>query len=108
MPDNLVTPSFQDQIGRLAPFVTPVTLNRLALLKYEFHNSPPTLSASRILARGMALNRKLREHANTITIALMPALYLAINPSFGQNQAGDIDTWFYFGLAKSFWHQLGT
>ncbi len=55
----------------------------------------------------MALNRNLREHAITITIALMPAFYLAINPSFGQNQAGDIDTWFYFGLAKSFWHQLG-
>ncbi len=55
----------------------------------------------------MALNRIPREHASTITIALVPALYLAINPSFGQNQAGDIDTWFYFGLAKSFWHQWG-
>jgi hypothetical protein len=53
------------------------------------------------------LKRILLRHGNTIAIALIPALYLAINLSFGQNQAGDIDTWFYFGLAKSFWHQWG-
>jgi hypothetical protein len=44
---------------------------------------------------------------NGVAIALIPLIYLAINPSLGQNQAGDIDTWFYFGLAKSFWHRLG-
>ena len=53
------------------------------------------------------MRRILREHASSITIAAIPLLYLAINPSFGQNQATDIDTWFYFGLAKSFWHHLG-
>ena len=47
------------------------------------------------------------EHISGIAIALIPLIYLAINPSFGQNQAADIDTWFYFGLAKSFWHHLG-
>lgn len=56
----------------------------------------------------MSSKRLLHEHANIVTIALIPALYLAINPSFGQNQAGDWDTWFYFGLAKSFWHHLGS
>ena len=47
------------------------------------------------------------EHISGITIALIPLIYLAINPSFGQNQAGDIDTWFYYGLAKSFWYHWG-
>ena len=55
----------------------------------------------------ISLKRLLLRHGNTIAIALIPIVYLAINPSFGQNQAGDIDTWFYFGLAKSFWHNLG-
>lgn len=40
-------------------------------------------------------------------IALIPLLYIVINPSFGQNLPGDIDTWFYFGLAKEFWHLNG-
>src|SRR5579863_7470666 len=40
-------------------------------------------------------------------LAIIPLLYIVINPSFGENQAADIDTWFYFGLAKSFWHQRG-
>ncbi len=53
------------------------------------------------------MRRILLEHGSIITIALIPLLYLAVNPSLGQNQAGDIDTWFYFGLAKSFWHHLG-
>ena len=47
------------------------------------------------------------EHVSGITIALIPLVYLAINPSFGQNQASDIDTWFYYGLAKSFWYHWG-
>jgi hypothetical protein len=46
-------------------------------------------------------------HTDIVAIALIPALYFAISASFGQNQPGDIDTWFYFGLAKSFWHQWG-
>lgn len=45
--------------------------------------------------------------ADSIIIALTPLLYIVINPSFGQNLPGDIDTWFYFGLAKEFWHQHG-
>lgn len=53
------------------------------------------------------MKRVLLEHIDSVTIALIPLIYLAIDPSFGQNQAGDIDTWFYYGLAKSFWHQLG-
>ena len=53
------------------------------------------------------MRRILPEHISSIAIALIPLLYFAINPCFGQNQAGDIDTWFYFGLAKSFWHHLG-
>lgn len=55
----------------------------------------------------MSLKRKVLGRADTIAIALIPALYLAINPSFGQTPVGDIDTWFYFGLAKSFWHNWG-
>ena len=53
------------------------------------------------------MKRILLEHVSGITIALIPLIYLAINPSFGQNQAGDIDTWFYYGLAKSFWYHWG-
>ena len=53
------------------------------------------------------MKRILLENISGITIALIPLLYLAINRSFGQNQAGDIDTWFYFGVAKSFWYHLG-
>jgi hypothetical protein len=53
------------------------------------------------------VGRTLLKSADSIIIALIPLLYIAINPSFGQNQPGDIDTWFYFGLAKAFWHQFG-
>ena len=49
----------------------------------------------------------LLKQRNIIALALFPLLYVVINPSFGQNQGGDIDTWFYFGLAKYFWHQWG-
>src|SRR5260370_20801347 len=55
----------------------------------------------------MLVRRIVLEHISSITIALVPLLYLAINPSFGQNQAGDIDTWFYYGLAKTFWYPWG-
>jgi hypothetical protein len=58
-------------------------------------------------AGGSSVGRVLFKSADSIIIALIPLLYVAINPSFGQNQAGDIDTWFYFGLAKQFWHQQG-
>lgn len=53
------------------------------------------------------MRRLLLEYSSGITIALIPLIYLAIDPSFGQNQAADIDTWFYFGLAKSFWYHWG-
>ena len=53
------------------------------------------------------MRRILVKHISSITIALIPLVYLAIDPSFGQNQAGDIDTWFYFGLAKSLWYHWG-
>lgn len=53
------------------------------------------------------MRRILLEHISSITIALIPLMYLAIDPSFGQNQAGDIDTWFYLGLAKSLWYHWG-
>ena len=57
---------------------------------------------------GEFLVKRIRvEHVSGVTIALIPLIYLAINPSFGQNQAGDIDTWFYYGLAKSFWYHWG-
>lgn len=58
-------------------------------------------------AEQFRLKRILLDHADTVVIALIPLLYLVINPSFGRNQPGDIDTWFYFGLAKQFWHQQG-
>jgi hypothetical protein len=53
------------------------------------------------------VNGKLRGQIDLIALAVIPIFYLAINPTFGQNQIGDPDTWFYFGLAKSFWHQRG-
>jgi hypothetical protein len=57
---------------------------------------------------GEFLVKRIRvEHVSGVTIALIPLIYLAINPSFGQNQAGDIDTWFYYGLGKSFWYHWG-
>lgn len=58
-------------------------------------------------AKDSRLTDWLDRHA-VILIAFIPLLYLIANPSFGQNQAGDVDTWFYYGLAKSFWHPLGT
>ena len=53
------------------------------------------------------MNRILLGRIDVIALAVVPLVYLVIDPSFGQNQIGDPDTWFYFGLAKSFWHQLG-
>jgi hypothetical protein len=53
------------------------------------------------------VNRILLGRIDVIALAVVPLVYLVIDPSFGQNQIGDPDTWFYFGLAKSFWHQLG-
>lgn len=55
----------------------------------------------------IVVRRILLEHIGIIAIALIPLLYFTINASFGQNYPGAIDTWFYFGLAKSFWHQWG-
>lgn len=53
------------------------------------------------------MKRTLRQFAPVILIALIPCFYLIANPSFGENQAGDVDLWFYYGLAKSFWYHLG-
>jgi hypothetical protein len=64
----------------------------------RMHRKPP------LKARNQ---RQLLARSDVLLIALIPLLYLAINRSFGLNRAGDIDTWVYYGLAKSFWHQYG-
>lgn len=53
------------------------------------------------------LTRTLRGLAPIVIIATIPLLYLVADHSFGENQAGDIDIWVYYGLAKSFWYHLG-